>query len=72
MSENPNHPVNSREWWEEYFAENWHARGGSNQTVYCTIFVDSKTRFSRIADELLRASNGGDIYHCRGDSVFRR
>ena len=31
MRPNPN-PTNSREWWEEYFIEDWDAHGGASQT----------------------------------------
>src|SRR5438309_3065397 len=30
--ERSGYPVNSREWWEDYFAENWDAHGGSGRT----------------------------------------
>lgn len=34
MPADSSHPVNSREWWEEYFVEDWDAYGGSEQTRY--------------------------------------
>jgi glycosyltransferase involved in cell wall biosynthesis/2-polyprenyl-3-methyl-5-hydroxy-6-metoxy-1,4-benzoquinol methylase len=27
-------PVNSRQWWDEYFAEKWQSRGGRDQTAF--------------------------------------
>src|SRR6266487_3598230 len=33
MRQNP-YPVNSREWWEEYFVEDWDAHGGGDQTYH--------------------------------------
>lgn len=51
----PDHPVNSRSWWEEYFLQHWDANHGSAQTAYfMDRLLEGLTRRAREHDYLSR------------------